>query len=1581
MKMTLKNRIVYNHIKRFYDKVNEVENTEEIYYKEGKLVVVIKDEELGNKIYEIVKELYDVDEEIYTYNMLLRISKYVCDKQNAIQMIYIDIKIDKPWWMFSEPERLNAWVELVKDMKEKGYILNPSEFKSKKCNSIANILSFFTLGIEEIEYNETEIACCVVKHIHYMLTKKDFSWDDIFPSNKNFLHVDELPYGLSILKLCCKCVNYEEITLQEISEAINNMYCTIGMNSLIVNRDLWESDLSDLHDIRIYGDSLEIHKRYGLTEEQVWKNFGSKYCNKTNEFKEFLKSYVLYSYKRKIKLVNEPQNLIWDVCGNIRGYKYETKAMEVDRIIDSTFPSQSSIISLIKEISQYINDATWGGNGKSLFDILSLKIQLIQDMDSYTNDVRVLDIEDLFEFANTDKQYLEEQLIKLFFEFYLKYVGKKSYKNEYLSTIDVKCLSPILAKEFIKYALGYKVDYEIATKGLLDFIHLTSRSTGKTGNEEKYYDDRLCYNPEDVPFIFDYELIDECGVEFEKGMNKWMPDGRRIITFNKSKDIFKFQKAEEQNINKVKKIKEQDYLYKEADSYVNPMSISKIIYRTDIQKDGMYKFAGFITKPIKNPELLSEKVTKLNNKDMLKVAANLITLFNSEYIPIEFIFMSNSFEFYIDIYNEKFDVKKMKEANMKWFINYILSNGGDKNSIISLAENDRVSVQQREYLLDKVKHLTNYCNKHFIYYWDNEDLCPICSKTSYCIPEDECFSNEAIKVFEDKYAIYYKYKEKNLKIYKAPYMNREEVIDERLQKENPIQACFIPYKKIVTKNSSKFMGYVYEEESIESEKFLDFTCENLTNLPRIKGLIRLILQVKQYLEEDLSFIEDPFTHVFLNKDYKEQVQILNIDLLSEKGSKKDTVKWTCDYIKSVILLDECIEIDIKDKNEDLDSLFKKLNNLSKHLTKKCKIHKIYYNDKQLFCPKCIPKNHNMKIELIDKSIITNCEEVGSGGESVIHEVDSVNKVAKVFKEDANVDLSLKCQLFYRIFSSKKEILEEINRKKELKYKYIIPETILADWDKHEVFGYTMKRVYDSMPISLLSDTSILKELGFTLKDVLEILITVGEGIETLHNKANIYIGDLNGGNILFDKDKNVYFLDFDGMGMDEIPTICFTEEYTDPRSIKGNITMEDDWYSYAVQAFLYLTLSHPFSGIYYDISESKQKKPLEIVEMMERRISILGEHEIEAPKITRDWKEWMTDSLKIAFLDIFENEKRMSIVPELIEQYKKLYCGEYADKEHYGEIRIAKNFTAKEITPFVGEVVAAINSYSAICENTNSYYIAVLVHEKEYNIQFPQCGTIRDILLSEENDIIYAIYNNKIVVVDLSTSKTYDNRVYTIDLRDTNTIIYTEEIDNIKNAILDENTLYYTANYNGEDIIFKSELKKEKSGIKVQKEEIRYEVGKETVGFLSKFNSKFVFVKRSKEEKIDEIYCNSEKFYDMTYNSEDVKYKILYDEATKTWLVINSQRSGIIIEKDGMYKEVLIDKQIDMQNIKNVIYRKRKIYIPNEDLLYIINTDDQSKNKKMECSEILNSNSKIYNINKRGFNVITLNRYYEVRQD
>ena len=119
-------------------------------------------------------------------------------------------------------------------------------------------------------------------------------------------------------------------------------------------------------------------------------------------------------------------------------------------------------------------------------------------------------------------------------------------------------------------------------------------------------------------------------------------------------------------------------------------------------------------------------------------------------------------------------------------------------------------------------------------------------------------------------------------------------------------------------------------------------------------------------------------------------------------------------------------------------------------------------------------------------------------------------------------------IFISKIMQKAETLKETS--KNAQYEYIVPEEILVD--NSQMYGYIMKKVV-GLPISVLKDKQVIKKLGFTKKDILEILITVGNGIEGLHSN-NIFIGDLNGRNILFNTSKRVFFLDFDGMGVDDI---------------------------------------------------------------------------------------------------------------------------------------------------------------------------------------------------------------------------------------------------------------------------------------------------------------------------------------------------------------------------------------------------------------------------------------------------------------
>ena len=374
--------------------------------------------------------------------------------------------------------------------------------------------------------------------------------------------------------------------------------------------------------------------------------------------------------------------------------------------------------------------------------------------------------------------------------------------------------------------------------------------------------------------------------------------------------------------------------------------------------------------------------------------------------------------------------------------------------------------------------------------------------------------------------------------------------------------------------------------------------------------------------------------------------------------------------------------------------------------------------------------------------------------------------------------------------------------------------------------------------------------------------------------------------------------------------------------------------------------------------------PLDIPDKMERRLSLLGCHGIEAPDVALSWN-WMNEELKNIFLDIFEGDNRESIVPYLISQYKNLYGGE-PYQETNKIIRVNTKFIAKELNPFNSNVVHIINNYAAVCSEKDKYYVSVLINrdmrKMEYNIYLTECMNIKNVLLSEDKRIVIAIYEKEIVVFDLEK----------------NSEIYSEEISNIKDIVVNDNTLYFSGiSDNGENIIFQRKFMPDGG---VQKDTIEFLTKQYTKRFLAKFNSKFILVK-SGSQHVDKIYCNSQRLCDVSCKSENSKYNIIYDELTKLWLVVNSEGSGIVINSaNGKCKKIDIKKCVNDINIGNIGFNNGIVYIPCQDYLYIVNTNGEVTIKKMECNRIMTPNSQLYDINKIGFSVMTDDVLYEVHR-
>ena len=75
---------IQRNYKEFIARLHSYYEIEEIYFKEDKLAVVVKDEEIGQQMYGIVKLLYDKREEISVLSSTFKIDKYIVDNQNNV---------------------------------------------------------------------------------------------------------------------------------------------------------------------------------------------------------------------------------------------------------------------------------------------------------------------------------------------------------------------------------------------------------------------------------------------------------------------------------------------------------------------------------------------------------------------------------------------------------------------------------------------------------------------------------------------------------------------------------------------------------------------------------------------------------------------------------------------------------------------------------------------------------------------------------------------------------------------------------------------------------------------------------------------------------------------------------------------------------------------------------------------------------------------------------------------------------------------------------------------------------------------------------------------------------------------------------------------------------------------------------------------------------------------------------------------------------------------------------------------------------------------------------------------------------
>ena len=1462
----------------------------------------------------------------------------------------IEFKISKTILYFSKEEDITTLTILLRRIFEYGYCFNTENFVLEKIDGISSILSKLK---KKSLYFKDDSEKVLLKIVYLLYFKRNIETD--FNSSNNFIKISR-GCSLETFNLLYKYyhldiqrIDYSEIACLQEKFNDKNSY----------NKEVYVGNV-EKDEVKIFNDEIV----------NIYKDSNSP---KLKFIAENIDEINFYTFSNILSIV-------YNSSGEIIGYRYVDYLKNAVSILDQKFNSTFDIFKFIHErlekflinAAKISNKIDFGiSNDIYLFEIVKKDISKKQDTFSFISIDSFIDF--LIRYKKEENKCYYNTLITQSISFYSNYI-KEVYPA--LSNI---CDGKLWAN-FKSYELCKLKELRYLTAGLADEI-INYIATGTTtedfeNNYNKFINNYsgIIIDGKEYPYYNGYYnaniiFMDELKSKYNvsiledniiiKGKEKSLISCNTLVNYesdNYPKEIYDVQKT---NLAIIKKY------FPDLEKYC--VTVDQVVYSVNKREEkdkSMYKFEGYISDKIIGKSLTDEFLSNLDNKNLAYLNFCIFKLFKNEFISIDNI--------YYDIYSKKIQIdvlsskiKIVKKNQNAAYLKYIVRNIGYSNIILDRIDNNLLNIRTYNQYLKYESELNGYCNKHNLYYNEKNGNCPMCSK--YCLNILDVNNITDSLIVEDEEATYLKASLKGKDIF-IKCFKRDIDIERKVEiligqeKLYNIQKLFTPSKIIYS--NDKFVGYsfIYDNEDIKFIKLTDY--EKIGNLMRIKGCKMLIDKVISLINNGYTFWRNPFGLVLFVEGYQEAF-IVNTECIKSGINNQDiinTIKYTINYVKEVIQNDENINLTIPVSEfsmERLEELRQKLIDYESKLNKYCSKHG-FYESKYFCCPKCIKQEEQKEVfnKIIYLEDINNKFlnfEINEGGEATIYRYYP-GKVIKVFK-DKEIDLELKTQIIYYVLKKNnylKKIENKVRKDGIYKFKYITIDRIIFNRKENKLHSYLMKEI-NAINFSILKNRkSVEEELHFSRKDIIELLINAGKGIEYLHS-LNIFIGDLNSRNIMFDKNKIVYFIDFDGMSVDGLYSNVFTDQYIDPIS-KNNatITMKDDWYSFAIQAFYYLTYFHPFNGIEHGNND-------EIEDRMEKRNFVIFNPNIEIPKVAIDWS-WMPKELIDKFKSIFEGECRESIVPLLEDYYNIVYGEKYntgINVTKKREYSVAKNSDKKNNFEILDITSSRYNNLVKII-NRNSYIAHEIDNDKYIlkDVNFPQIAiplekenieNLVDVVINSKNCFI--IYKNQVDIYWINNIKKSLKLFFTLDenivIINKNTMYSSNANSNIieKTVILDD--FNYIAN------IIKFEKKLKIKAISVEN------------------NSKFVIVKEDKKG-IQYVYCNDELFY--TFEDSSNSYNILFDNETKKWLVIRNDGKGIVIYNDAHYDEIKVPN-VESENIVNLKWDYDMIYIPKKDKLLLYNTISNME-KEFELKNIIDENSKI-KLDKNGFEIINKNKLYK----
>lgn len=221
---------------------------------------------------------------------------------------------------------------------------------------------------------------------------------------------------------------------------------------------------------------------------------------------------------------------------------------------------------------------------------------------------------------------------------------------------------------------------------------------------------------------------------------------------------------------------------------------------------------------------------------------------------------------------------------------------------------------------------------------------------------------------------------------------------------------------------------------------------------------------------------------------------------------------------------------------------------------------------------------------------TNRTPLTEGGEGSIYKYNG--KIVKVFK--SHIDLFAK------------------ERKVNALVKLALPKAVVTPIDSvtdnsGRFIGYYMDKVTGE-EFKRLSNRKFVTANNIDTKFVLSLLVKLKVVLDEVHKK-NIYVGDLNDQNVLFDMSGNVYLIDCDSWTVGNDKCSVAMDLFKDPKLQADNFNADTDNYAFSVLAWKSLTRIHPFGGT--------MQPDMAIIDRMKRGISVIDRKEITLPRTVK----------------------------------------------------------------------------------------------------------------------------------------------------------------------------------------------------------------------------------------------------------------------------------------------------------------------------------------------------------------------------